>query len=30
MMVPNYALIGEVMLYSFGFKGASVLADKMV
>jgi dynein heavy chain len=30
MMVPNYELIGEIMLYSFGFTKASILANKMV
>ncbi|CAD7963334.1 unnamed protein product [Amoebophrya sp. A120] len=30
MMVPDYALIGEIMFYAFGFTGGRAMAKKMV
>ncbi len=30
MMVPDYGLIGKIMLYASGFTKASILANKMV
>ena len=30
MMIPNYEMIAEISLFSFGFSEAQVLAKKMV
>ena len=30
MMIPNYALIAEIMLFAEGFTNAKILSEKMV
>jgi len=30
MMIPDYTLIAQIMLFANGFSGATVLARKMV
>ncbi|KAJ3073482.1 Dynein heavy chain 1, axonemal [Podochytrium sp. JEL0797] len=30
MMIPNYGMIGEISLFSFGFSNAKILSEKMV
>jgi|TARA_B110000285_G_C14752784_1_gene435963 dynein heavy chain, axonemal len=30
MMIPNYEMIAEIMLFAEGFNGATILASKMV